>query len=89
MNDGYHQVTVGEVKTGASIPDPLFRAADRADRRLRISRSELYARALERFLRAESSEEVTARLDAIYGAEESRLEPECARAQERALRRAR
>lgn len=74
------------MKTAVSIPDPLFRAADRAARRLRLSRSELYARALERYLASEPDDEVTARLDAVYSSVESRIDPALAAAQRRALR---
>lgn len=75
------------MKTAVSIPDPLFRAADRVARRLRISRSQLYARALERYLAAESDDDVTARLDAVYAGEDSRLDRSVAAAQRRALLR--
>ena len=34
------------MKTAVSIPDPVFRSADELAARLRISRSELYSRAL-------------------------------------------
>jgi antitoxin MazE6 len=73
------------VKTAVSIPDPLFQAADRAAKRLRLSRSELYARALERYLENAPDDEVTARLDAVYADEDSRLDPALASAQQRAL----
>lgn len=55
------------VKTAVSIPDPIFEAADDLARRLGISRSALYARALARELASQSDDEVTAQLDAVYG----------------------
>jgi metal-responsive CopG/Arc/MetJ family transcriptional regulator len=73
------------VKTAVSIPDALFEAADRAARRLGLSRSELYARALERFLSDDPDQVITARLDDIYGGEESAVEPALAAAQRRAV----
>jgi metal-responsive CopG/Arc/MetJ family transcriptional regulator len=73
------------VKTAVSIPDALFEAADRAARRLGLSRSELYARALERFLGEEPDDAITARLDEIYGLEDSSLEAEVVEAQRRAV----
>jgi metal-responsive CopG/Arc/MetJ family transcriptional regulator len=69
------------VKTAVSIPDPLFRAADRVARQLGVSRSQLYARALERYLVAESDDDVTRRLNAVYEEEASRREPGIAEAQ--------
>jgi metal-responsive CopG/Arc/MetJ family transcriptional regulator len=38
------------MKTAVSLPDDLFRQADAAARRLRVSRSELYSKAIEEFL---------------------------------------
>lgn len=73
-----------EMKTAVSIPDPLFRAADRLAKSLGISRSELYARALETLVDLESDASITARLDEIYSVEESRLDPGLTRAQSRA-----
>jgi len=73
------------MKTAVSIPDPVFAAADRLARSLGISRSELYARALQRFLSGED-DETTARLDAVYAQEPSGVDDEIARAQRRAVR---
>jgi len=73
------------MKTAVSIPDPLFAAADELASRLGISRSELYARALARELASESDDSVSARLDAVYGEDESTLDPSLASAQRRVL----
>jgi hypothetical protein len=56
------------MKIAISVPDPLFRQAENAARRLRIPRSQLYARALEAFLSQQSRPDVTERLNAVYGA---------------------
>jgi hypothetical protein len=55
------------MKVAISVPDPLFRQAETVARRLRIPRSQLYARALEAFLRTQRRPDVTERLDAVYG----------------------
>lgn len=73
------------MKTAVSIPDPLFREADLLAERLGISRSEFYARALAREVEAESDDAVTAALDRVYGATDSRLDGTIARAQQRAV----
>ena len=65
----------------------MFEAADRAARRRRISRSELYAAAIERYLASEPDDEITARLNSIYGAADSAVDPALAEAQRRILRR--
>lgn len=54
------------MKTAISLPDATFRRADVAARRLGLSRSELYVRALEAYLGPPSDEEITAALDAVY-----------------------
>lgn len=69
------------MKTAVSIPDPIFAAADELAARLGISRSELYARALERELAAEDDQQITVRLDAVYGALDSRVDADLDRAQ--------
>lgn len=63
------------MKTAVSIPDPLFAAADRLARRRRVSRSALYAEALELLLADHATDDdVTARLDEIYRVHDSRLD---------------
>jgi hypothetical protein len=60
------------MKVAVSVPDPLFRDAEAVSRRLRVPRSQLYARALEAFVRQHSRPDVTAQLDAVI----VRLPPE-------------
>ncbi len=74
------------MKTAVSIPDSVFRAADQLARRMRVSRSELYARALIRMLEQEDDASITARLNEVYATEDSSLDPVLAELQRRALR---
>jgi predicted transcriptional regulator len=53
------------VKIAVSVPDELFARADELAQRLGISRSEVYARALEEFLQAQGDDPVTAKLDEL------------------------
>jgi metal-responsive CopG/Arc/MetJ family transcriptional regulator len=62
------------MKTAISIPDPVFRAADRIAKRKGISRSELYSRAVAALVRAEDDDVVTAELNRIYAASDSSLD---------------
>lgn len=55
------------MKVAVSVPDKLGKAADRAARRLRIPRSQYYARALEAFLKDEERDGITDRLNEVYG----------------------
>ncbi len=60
-------VILAGMKTAISLPDALFRAADRLAARLGVSRSQLYARALADYLERHDQAHVTARLDALFG----------------------
>jgi metal-responsive CopG/Arc/MetJ family transcriptional regulator len=73
------------MKVALSIPDDLFESAETLSKRLGLSRSRLYATALADFLAKHRGRKVTERLDAVYGAEESRLEPSVRRLQRRSL----
>lgn len=73
------------MKTAISIPDKLFRSADALAKRLGISRSELYANAVTDFLSRHQGRQVTARLDAVYGEEDSSLSPSLIRLQVKSL----
>jgi metal-responsive CopG/Arc/MetJ family transcriptional regulator len=72
------------MKTAVSIPTPLFQQAERRARRLGVSRSELYARALERLLRQDPDVDVTNALEEIYADEGTSLDRAMAGAQRRA-----
>jgi metal-responsive CopG/Arc/MetJ family transcriptional regulator len=63
------------MKVAISIPDPLFEQAERVSRRLRVPRSQLYARALEAYVKDHSGEEITRRLNEVYAKASSRLDP--------------
>jgi hypothetical protein len=52
-----------------------------------VSRSELFARALAEYLAKHKADQITKRLNAVYVAEDSRLDPAFATAQGRALAR--
>ena len=63
------------MKTAISIPDSVFQAAEDAAERLAMSRSELYTKAVEAFLRAQTAADVTRRLNEVYAAESSIVDP--------------
>ena len=64
------------MKTAISIPDNLFKEAERLARRLGISRSELYQRAVTRFIEEQSADVVREALDRVYGKKSNRgLDP--------------
>lgn len=62
------------MKTAVSIPDHVFRAAERLAKRKGMSRSELYARAVEALVSEEDEAEVTAVLNRVYALDSGRLD---------------
>ena len=55
------------MKTAISLPDDLFRAAELHAKRVRKSRSQLYAEALHEFLTRHAPDEVTEAMDRVVG----------------------
>jgi metal-responsive CopG/Arc/MetJ family transcriptional regulator len=53
------------MKTAVSLPDEVFETAERLARRLELSRSELYCRALREFLARHAPDEVFESWDAV------------------------
>jgi hypothetical protein len=72
------------MKVAISLPDDLFLAAETLGRRLRLSRSRLYATAVADFLGKHRGKQVTDRLDAVYASEEKRRAPLRGRGRRRA-----
>jgi len=77
------------VKTAISIPDAVFRSAEQLASRMRVSRSELYAKAVAAYVAEHRDELVTSRLNELYGTgkEGSALDPALAAAQTSSLGR--
>ena len=65
------------MKIAVSIPDALFDSAEKASKRMRITRSELYQRALRAYVAQFDEESVSEALNELYGpgGEDSRLDP--------------
>jgi metal-responsive CopG/Arc/MetJ family transcriptional regulator len=63
------------MKVAVSIPDPIFREAERISRRIRVPRSQFYARALEAYVRERSGEDVTERLNEVYRRTSPKFDP--------------
>lgn len=57
------------MKIAVSIPDDLFRNAERLTKRLGLSRSALYQRALTEFLKRQDDQSVTDAFNKVYGDE--------------------
>ncbi len=76
------------MKTAISLPDDLFESADQLAQDLGMSRSELYAHAVEEFLAKHRDQDVTAKLNEVYGDETSGIDPALRTAQARSVRSA-
>ena len=63
------------MKTAISIPDPLFRAAERAAKRQRLSRRCFYAKALAAYLKSQREKGIKEALEAVYGSAPSEPDP--------------
>jgi metal-responsive CopG/Arc/MetJ family transcriptional regulator len=73
------------MKTAVSVPDDLFRQAETAARRLRISRSKLFATAISEFLDRQQGNAVTDRLNEVYSHRRAKLDSALHRAQLKSL----
>lgn len=62
------------MKTAISIPDKVYKEAEKLANSLGTSRSQLYTRALSSYIATYSRENITQRLDELYGSEPSELE---------------
>ncbi len=63
------------MKTAISLPDHVFEDAEKLARRLGMSRSELYAKAVSQYLSDHREAGVTVKLNEIYENESSALDP--------------
>jgi metal-responsive CopG/Arc/MetJ family transcriptional regulator len=63
------------MKTAVSVPDELFRKGEAAAKKLRMSRSKLYATALAEYLDRKRSKSITERLNSVYSKHDSQLDP--------------
>jgi hypothetical protein len=63
------------MKTAVSIPGSVFHAAERLAKTLGIPRSQLYSRAIERYVSEAQQRDITARLNQVYAKEKVELDP--------------
>jgi len=69
------------MKVAISLPDPVFSAAEGLAHRLCVSRSQLYARALEEYLDKRQDALITEQLNALYAQHPEPVDPPLAAAQ--------
>jgi len=64
------------MKTAVSLPDELFTKIENKAKRLGVSRSHLFAMALETYLRESEYDNITSRLNEVYEAGSSSFDSE-------------
>jgi hypothetical protein len=74
------------MKVAISVPDPVFRAGESMARQLKLSRSELYAKALSAYIGSRGAVAVTAKLNEVYASESSAVDAPLSAAQLRLLK---
>lgn len=62
------------MKTAISIPDSIFQAAENLAQRLGLSRSELYVKAMNDYLKSHRNQDVTKQLNEIYASIDSSID---------------
>ena len=82
---GYNSRYTVNMKTAVSVPDDLFRLAEATARRLRVSRSHLYATAISEFLNRQQGNAVTERLNEVYSRRPAKVDSGLHRAQLKSL----
>jgi len=75
------------MKTAISIPDDIFASADRLAKRLQMSRSELYARAVQLYVMECLRADVKEKLDEVYTLEAESVDPAVLNAQAASISR--
>jgi len=63
------------MKTAISINNQLFKKADKLSKKLKMSRSEFYCKAIDKYISEIESSNVTEKLNVIYSNEKSTLDP--------------
>ncbi len=74
------------MKVAISVPDPIFEAAERIAQRFGMTRSQLYSRAVEDFVKVHRGEDLRKALEEVYNSEPSELDPVVEHLQFEALR---
>ncbi len=75
------------MKTAVSVPDPVFKGAERLARRLKKSRSQLYSEALAEYVARHDPDEITEAMNRVCEQVDTRLEPALKAAARRLLER--
>lgn len=67
-------VILPAMKTAISIPDDIYKKAERTAKQLGMSRSELYATAVREYIKTYNREHITGKLNEVYAEDDSSSE---------------
>ena len=70
------------MKTAISIPDEVFRSAERFARTSKMSRSRLYTKAIAEYVEKYRRRSVTEALNEVHGKSSSKMDPALAKLQQ-------
>ena len=73
MDTGYNFGYTSKVKTAISVPDDVFEQAERAAKKLGLSRSELFTRAVKEFLGMRLEADIKESYDVAFADEEDQV----------------
>jgi metal-responsive CopG/Arc/MetJ family transcriptional regulator len=73
------------MKTAISIPDAVFRSAEHFAQRSKMSRSELYTKAVAEYVERHRQRGITEALNEVYGKTQSKMDPVLAKLQEMSI----
>ncbi len=73
------------MKTAISVPDDVFKKAERAAKRLGISRSEFFSKAADALAHEVNQQDLTARINAVLAKSDSKLDLAVAKMQAHVL----
>jgi len=63
------------MKTAISVPDDVFELSERLAKKLKVSRSQIFAMGVKKLAEEHDDDEVTARLNEFYSQEKAEIDP--------------
>lgn len=63
------------MKTAISVPNDIFELSERLAKKLKVSRSRIFAMGVKKLAEEHDDDEVTARLNEVYSQEDSSVDP--------------
>jgi hypothetical protein len=63
------------MKTAISVPDEVFELSEKLAKKLKVSRSKIFAMGVEKLAEEYDEDRVTARLDEFYSKEKAEIDP--------------